>query len=176
MSLNIRQGFYPIWIALSELLVAGVVAVAAIQALRSAPAIDRFYYSLQLDKLVPAGTAEVETFPEWFLTERTLHADGVTLVLPIPAPQGLWAAYESIAAAKQGAPVVNDERGPGEAYQTVVPASAMPELVQRAKRLQLQARVRKAGSILVAALIPPALLLLLGIAIRNPRKGTIHGQ
>jgi hypothetical protein len=168
MPLKIRQGFFRTWIALSAAWIAGVVAVAAFEATRSAPTVDRFTYSLQLDKLAPSDATQVESFPEWFLTERDFPEDGIRLLLPRPEPKGLW---ESAVAEKQAAAAGIEKRGPGEAYRTIVAPSALPELLQRAKRLQMQVRVRKIGSVLAAALVPPALLLFLGIAISRFGEG-----
>ena len=176
MPLNFRQGFFRIWVVLSGLWIAGVVVVASIEAMRSAQSVDRFSYSLRLGQLAPSDSTQVESFPEWFLTELDFPEDGITLVLPLPEPKGLWSAWEDVFATKQGAALGKNAQGPWEAYQTIVPPSAIPELIQRAKRLQMQARVKKVGTLLAVALVPPAFLLLLafvlsriGKRLRNPR-------
>jgi hypothetical protein len=165
MPLNIRPSFVKIWGALSALWIVCVAAIAATEELRSRQPVDRFAYSLQLDRLAPSGSAEVESFPEWFLTERDFPQDGITLALPVPPTKGLWKAREEVEAAKRGAAVEKDERRPGEAYATVVARSAMPDLIQRARHLQMQGRMHRFGAVLGTALLPPALLLLLGVLV-----------
>jgi hypothetical protein len=171
MRLDIRRRSVKIWATLSGLWIVCVLAIAAIEAVRSARPVERFAYSLQLDQLAPSGSTQAGSFPEWFFTERDFPQDGITLVLPLPEPKGLWKAGEDITAA-----VGKDERGPGEAYQTSVPSSAVPELIQRAKRLQLQRRIEKFGVVLKTALLPPALLLMLGLAISWATKRSVEAR
>jgi hypothetical protein len=165
MPLNIRRRFIKIWGTLSGLWIVCVIAIAAIEAVRSAQPVGRFAYSLQLDQLAPSDSTQVESFPEWFLTERDFPQDGITLVLPVLQPKGLWQASEDIEAANLGAALGKDERRPGEAYLTAVAPGAMPELVKRAKHLQMQHRIDRFGTVLRTALLPPALVLFLGLLV-----------
>ena len=180
MPLDLRQGFFRLWLAFAIFWVAGAGAIAAMDAWHTRNDFRRYAYSRELDQIAPAESA---AFPEKVFKEFMLPGTRIALAVPVVPPKGPFTVqpqtnvaggafadlipepidYDALARQSRERTQV----GPWNAYgyDLALSVGELKGVVQRTRSTDLRSRIWKISGIALLILMPRAAIYLLGTLI-----------